>query len=246
MNLNELPNTILYEISKYISLESPYHNKVDIFKDSIILKLACCLELSKYVNEYIDPTSKDGKISENVLKNLRLEKNKWIDEKQVEDWGLCKLDLQHVYFKTLETKKKVVNFYKLQDIKMLSAKKYAYDYTKIHTNPIQLNRLLKLEESFKKISSHLRFDSTKCCLYIKTGKGNPDDIAIVLKEMEFYHTFTDYKKYFIKFMIEYDTIYGYYSRNDISYDAKKMALNKFVIACPEKRHIMPHSLQRFL
>jgi hypothetical protein len=83
-------------------------------------------------------------------------------------------------------------------------------------------------------------------MYIKTGKGNPEEIAKLLKEMEFYHIYTNYESFFSSNIIKYHLDYGYYDRDHISMDAKQQALREFINENPQKLEIIPKSIIRFL
>jgi hypothetical protein len=91
----------------------------------------------------------------------------------------------------------------------------------------------------------MRLDSSACLSYIVKGAGNPEEIARRLKEMDFYHTYTDYKELFDHYTDKYRMEYGYYDRDHISKDAKAVALSSFVKMHPDKTYLIPNSLRRF-
>ena len=110
----------------------------------------------------------------------------------------------------------------------------------------QQQRYHVLSKILEQNSITLRPDSKFCSTYICTGRGNPDEIVKVLKEMDFYHTFTDYNKFFDIITAKYSCEYGYYDRDQISNDAKQRALEAFIEANPSKKYIIPPSLHKYI
>lgn len=239
MSFGDLPKLTLYKIADFLKDETPFRDKVDIAIDAVSLKIAGFNDLAIVLIETLDPTSKDGNFSPILLKNLIFQKNQYITEATAKlTWGLNNDDLA-----ILKPKK---NRYKLQEVKRLSAFKFENSYEKLKANKNQLRRYNILQQVLNSFDMSIRPDSKFCESFIKTGKGDPQCIAKILKEMEFYHLFTEYHRYFNVYKVIYSCEYGYYDRNHISDDAKKKALSEFVKNHPDKLNIIPNSLHRFM
>lgn len=247
MNLNDLPYPALRRIAEYLNEESTFRDKVDIAIDSATLACACVTILSAELNHCIDPSSKNGKLSECVKKNLQLKKQRWINEQTaIKKWGLTLEELKDIPSKLLDPSTRL---YKLQFVKRRSADKFCESYERLgvySSSNKQLERSQVLDKELTKHGLSLRIDSKFCESYIRFGRGDPMSIAKSLKEMAFYHTFTDYLKYFWMYAAKHACQNGYYDRDEVSAEAKKRALTDFVQKYPDKKKIIPESLHRFI
>lgn len=246
MNLNDLPYPALQQIAKYLNEETPFRDKVDIAVDAASLACAGATFLSAELNYCIDPSSKNGKLSECVKKNLQVKKQRWIRETAaVNNWGITSEELKDVPSKKLDNSTRL---YKFQIVKRKCAAKFceSYDRCKAYTSYKQLERSHILDKELTKHGLSLRPDSKFCESYIRFGRGDPTEIAKSMKEMAFYHTFTDYLKYFWMYAAKYACENGFYDRDEVSAQAKQRALKDFVQKYPEKQKIIPTSLHRFI
>lgn len=248
MNLNDLPCLALRRIAEYLNEETAFRDKVDIGIDSASLALVGAKYLSAELNNCIDPSSKNGKLSECVKKNLQTKKHRWISEQTaISIWGLTLEELKDIPSKRLDGFNST-RLYRFQFVKRKCAAKFceSYERFKAYTSRKQLERSQTLDKELTKHGLSLRLDSKFCDSYIRFGRGDPNEIAKSLKEMSFYHTFTDYLKYFWMYAAKYACDQGYYDRDEVSAQAKKRALNDFVQKYPEKQNLIPQSLHRFI
>lgn len=246
MNLNDLPILALRRIAEYLNEETSFRDKVDIAIDSASLAVVGAIDLASELNHCIDPSSKNGKLSECVKKNLEIKKQRWINEQTaIGKWGLTLQELKDIPSKLLDSSTTV---YKLQFIKRKCAAKFSenYERCKAYTSRKQLERSQLLDKELTKHGLSLRPDSKFCDSYIRFGRGDPIEIAKSLKEMSFYHTFTEYLKYFQMYAAKHACENGFYDRDEVSAEAKKRALLLFVEKYPEKQNIIPTSLHRFI
>jgi hypothetical protein len=236
--LDQLPDYALYVIAECIASETSFRDKVDVAIDAAVLAVTCksLEQLTRDINQLIDPMSTDGKLTPDVIDNLKRKKNRRIPAHIAKSsWGLSDDDLASLSFKIVRQKR----MYLLQDIKKVSEVKFDGDCMKLYNS----KRIHKLLDA---LSQPIRPDSNYCMNYIKTGKGNPDDIARLLKEMEFYHTYTAYPQLYWVYAQKYELEYGYYDRDHISSDAKSVALKRFKKKHPDKLHIVPETLLKYL
>lgn len=242
MKLNDLPCLALRRIAEFLNEETAFRDKIDIAIDSAALALVGATYLSAELNNCIDPSSKNGKLSECVKKNLQHKKLSWISEQTAtRTWGLTLEELKDIPSKRPQ-------LYRFQFVKRKCAAKFceSYERFKAYTTSKQLERSQMLDKELTKHGVSLRLDSKFCDSYIRFGRGDPNDIAKSLKEMAFYHNFTDYLKYFWMYAAKHACEEGYYDRNEVSAQAKKRALTDFVQKYPEKRNLIPTSLHRFI
>ncbi len=243
-NPDELPDSVLLKISQYLKDDSPFRDKVDVALESVMLKSAGWpwQRLAGFVVEVVDPSVKDGKLTSVVSRNLSLKKNQHVSAKTAKSvWGLTDDDLISLTFKNKK-------YYKFQDVKMLSAIKFSNNYENLiaFKNLKQKERYKNLQNTFDKYKITIQLDSKLCNMYIKFGKGEPENIAKVIKENEFYHIYTNYLLELEKFMVNYYCEFGYYDVIETSLMAKKNALKDFMKVNSSNRCLIPISLHKFL
>jgi hypothetical protein len=251
MSITILPSLVISKIAEFLHDETPFRDKVDIAIDAASIQVAGLQELSHELTTLVDPSAKEGKLSPIVKTNLSNRKKRVLPAENAKRvWGLTDEDLKYVPARSVYSSKngEPMKIYNIQDIKKTSAAKFSHSYEnlKAYHSQQQLTRFYKLQEVLTQHQLTPRVDSTFCEKYIKTGKGNPEEIAKVLKEMDFYHLHTEYKKYFTFYTAKYGCEYGYYDRDHISGDAKKRALQEFREKFPDKLNLIPQSLHRFL
>lgn len=244
--LPDLPNAVLFVIAEQLTKETSFRDKVDVAIDAASLSCVCKFPLANEVICLLDPMSVDGKLTSEVLENLKRKMNKRVPAQIAKlSWGLSDDDMAHLPNSIISRNNKHVTTYKLQDVKKASERKFQSNGVTLHlhTSVKQLNRTQIL---LNILDQPIRPDSKYCQYYIKTGKGNPQDIARLLKEMDFYHTYTTYPQLYWVYSQKYSLDYGYYDRDHISNDAKCTALRRFKTRHPDKMHIVPQTLLRFL
>lgn len=243
MQFDQLPSLSLSRIAHYLSIETPFRDKDDIACEALNLSLVAkqFKELSEEILHCIDPACKNGQLSPVVLKNIQKLRTRWISLPTANMWGLQLSDLEHIPYKEISGNK----HYKLQQVKRLSEQKFCGSVQQLKSCR-QFQRYKVLENALTEHGVKLRIDSKFCDRFIKTGQGDPNNIAKLLKEMEFYHIFTDYFRFFSACAAKYTCEYGYYDRNHISIDAKKQALQDFIHRNPHQLHLIPTSLHRFI
>lgn len=246
-NPNELPLTALSRIAFYLKDDSPFRDKVDVALDGIMLKAAgwAWKSLAGFVVEIVDPSVKDGKLTSVVTHNLSLKKKKDINTGLAKSvWGVNDSDLENLIFKI----KKGKYFYKLQDVKKVSSIKFSNNYENLiaFKNLKQKERYKYLQNTFDKFRITIQLDSKLCSNYIKFGKGDPENIAKVIKENEFYHIYTNYLIELEKFMVNYYCEFGYYDIIQTTLLAKKNALKNFVKINSPNQCLIPLSLRKFM
>ena len=244
---NELPLTALSRIAFYLKDDSPFRDKVDVALDGVMLKTAGCTwkSLACFVVEIVDPSVKDGKLTSVVTRNLYLKKNKDIKADLAKSlWGLTDADLENLIFKIKKGKK----FYKFQDVKKFSSIKFSNNYENLiaFKNLKQKERYKNLQNTFDKYRITIQLDSKLCNYYIKFGKGDPENIAKVIKENEFYHIYTNYLFELEKFMVNCYCEFGYYDVIQITLLAKQNALKDFMKINSSNQNLIPLSLRKFL
>lgn len=249
MNLTDLPGLIVNKIATYLADETPFRDKSDVVTDCCSLAVAGARHLHQELLMIIDPCTKDRKLSLLVHQNIIIEKNRWILSKTaIETWGVSDEDLHSIPKRMIVLKSKSVNMYRLRDVRRASEAKFegSYEKLKAFNNSQQLERVNRLKKILTQYNISIRLDSKCCDNYIKYNKGDPTNIARLLKEMEFYHIFTNYNKLFNMFAAKYQSEYGYYDRDHVSSDAKKKALKDFVKLQPDRVHMIPSSLHKFI
>lgn len=245
--LHELPGGVLYTIAAFLNKEDPFYDKVDIAINASALRLAGCGALANELIYRLDPLSENGQLTSKVLKNLKNKRNQLISTVSAkETWNLTDDDIGELPMKRSIRNNKITNLCKLQDVKRISANKFSNNYENLFAKKVQKKNCVVLQSLLLRYNVGLRIDSKICQMYIKTGKGNPEDIAKLLKEMEFYHIYTNYESCFSSNIIKYHLDYGYYDRDHISMDAKQQALREFINENPQKLEIIPKSIIRFL
>lgn len=238
MNLNDIPDLAMDVISSFLTKETPYHDKVDIAIQAAILKMAGCKQLADQILYTIDAYSTDSQ----VFQNIQAKKRQWIDKSKAEHvWGLNNDDLSQLPNKKIRSMNKYKIMYPMHLVKRKSAIKFSdsYENLKAYTNKQQIERLNVLKTSLNKYNALLRIDSKLCDLYVKKGNGEPDKIAKHLAEMEFYHLYTNYKKYYAYFTVEHYMNIGFYDWAQITEDAKKRALTEFQNVHHDRLYIIP-------
>ena len=242
-----LPLLAISRIGDYLKDETAFRDKVDIAIDVAALKVAgkCFNGLTCELISYIDPLSSNGEYSPKLMKNIKDNKKRWIVQDIAQrSWGLSSVDLINVQ------KKKNANgiHYRLLQVKRASERKFdgSYERLKAYTSSRHLERYHKLKDALNKYKACLRTDSKSCDKYVQSGKGDPNTIAKVIKEWEFFHLYTDYRRYYTQEAVGYYLEYGFYDWNQIIQDAKKKALKDFVCTQPKKASLIPMSLSDFL
>lgn len=241
--LNDLPLLAINRIAIFLNERGPYRDIVDIAVDTASLKMAGCALLANDLVTQVDAFSKDGKYSTQVLQNIKTQKELWIEKKVAENiWGLNDEDLSHI-----PRKKTRVNTYPLKYVKKLSAIKFNENYALLKTyNSIEhLNRLCYLKQILQKYNASLRIDSKSCDNYIRNGKSDPDRIAKLMKEMEFYHLYTDYKNYISHITVINYIQCGYSDYDQIIEEAKEKALRQFILT-HQDHSMIPESLRYYV
>jgi hypothetical protein len=248
----DLPDLVLVKIAEYIAEESPFRDKVDIILDAINLQRTCkkFKELSPVIIKHVDPFSQDDKLSPIVLKNIKFKFKRYISLNTITNtWGLTSEDISNLRRKTvILSPSKIDYLYRLQDIKKLSIMKFNNRIEHLHefTELNQQERFNALQQEMLKQNISMRPDSKMCESYIRSGKGNLIEIVQILKELDFYHTFTDYCVYYAACAANYYCEYGYYDNSFISSNAKKRALQDFNTNYPDKKNLIPRSLQNMI
>lgn len=242
-------------VASNLAKESLFNDKSDIYREACNIKAvgSCGLALSQDVLRAMDPLSRDGVVSTQVKRHISsLNKRLVSQEAAIKNWGLDREDLEGLAsYKKQDGTKLYKNdgravFYRLKDVRRMSAKKYqSADALLNAIYPGATERIALLIDSLEKHNVTMRLDSAACLSFIVKGAGNPEEIARRLKEMDFYHTYTDYKELFDHYTDRYRVEYGYYDRDHISKDAKAVALASFVKKHPDKTCLIPESLRRF-
>jgi hypothetical protein len=235
-----LPALVLCKIASFLIDDSPFRDKVDVATDAVMLQIAGWKSLSCYVFELVDPCCLDGKLNITVRRNLGLKKNQRMTTSTVKNtWGLTDVDLgQLVATKNLK--------YRFQDVKKLSAIKFENNYDNLQNlkHAKQIDRYKKLISIFQDNKISIQLDSKLCERYIKFGKGDPDHIAQIIKENEFYHMYTNYIIVFEKCMANYHCEFGYYDIVFITLQAKKQVLEDFIKK--NSINMIPISLHKYM
>ena len=238
--LPDIPTAIL---ASFLAKESLFYDKSDVYREACNIKAigSAGTWLAQEVLRAMDPLSKDGVLSPQLKRHISsLNKRMVSHDVAIKDWGLTKNDL------SILTPAHRAVFYKLKDVRSTSANKYHSARALLNSiYPSSTDRIDKLIDCLSKHNVSIRLDSIACLSYIAKGVGNPEEIARRLKEMEFYHTYTDYKELFDHYTDKYRMEYGYYDRDHISKDAKVVALSSFVKMHPDKTYLIPDSLRRF-
>lgn len=233
-------------IAVSLAREGTFVDKSDVYRHACDLKLACLGDLSAEVLRALDPLSKDGVLSPQVRRYVSSLNRRLVSfDEAVRRWGLSAEELDKLAAHKKASSK--ATFYRLKDVRRISAMKHDGNPTRLleRAYPGARERIALLLEELSKQNLAMRMDSAACSSFIESGRGRPEDIARRLKEMDFYHTYTDYKEIFDYFTDKYRVEYGYYDRDHISKDAKALALSAFLKEHPDKRHLVPESLERF-
>lgn len=235
-----LPQLVLCKIASNLTDESPFRDKIDVAIDAVMLQIAGWNSLASYVVEIVEPNCIDSKLSTIVSRNLELKKNQRMPIITAKNlWGLTNVDLdQLVATKNLK--------YRFQDVKKLSAIKFSNNYDMLlnFKHIKQKERYTNLLDILKNNNVSIQLNSKLCERYIKFGKGDPDHIAKILKENEFYHIYTNYVILLEKFMANYYCEFGYYDIINTTLQAKQHALKEF--ANKNSINTIPISLHKFL
>lgn len=243
-HIPDIPASI---IGQTLAREGLFVDKSDVYRHACDLQLACLGDISVEVLRAMDPLSKDGVVSPQVRRYLKSLNRRLVSfEEAARLWGLSAEDLEGLA--TYRKPSSRATFYRLKDVRRLSAQKHDGNPTKLlqRAYPGATERIALLLSALSKQNVPMRLDSAACTSFIERATGNPDDIARRLREMDFYHTYTDYKEIFDYFTDKYRVEYGYYDRDHISRDAKALALSAFMKEHPDKRHLVPESLNRFI
>ena len=255
--LPDIPTAI---VGSFLARESLFYDKSDIYREACNIKAAGSAGhwLSQDVLRAMDPLSRDGVVSPQVKRHISsLNKRLVSHDAAIKNWGLTRGDLSTLTAQlTAHNKQDGAKndnvgaaravFYRLKEVRRMSANKYHSALallTKIY--PGATDRIALLLDRLSKHNVPMRMDSSACLSYIVKGVGNPEEIARRLREMDFYHTYTDYKELFDHYTDKYRMEYGYYDRDHISKDAKNVALASFVKKHPDKTYLIPDSLRRF-
>jgi hypothetical protein len=245
--INDLPDMVLHKIAYYITEETPFRNKSDVVKDSCCLAIAGIAQLSNEILFVLDPSANGNKLSPLVHKNILIENNKWISINIATNvWGVTEENMTGLPKRQLILKSTTV--YRLRDVRKISEMKFDGSYEKLKTfnTKQQLKRLTLLKKAVNEYNISIRLDSKCCDNYIKNNRGQPENIARLLKETEFYHIFTNYNKLFGILAGKYYSEYGYVDHDHVNIDAKKKALNDFIRDKSNKIDVIPKSLFRFI
>jgi hypothetical protein len=110
-------------------------------------------------------------------------------------------------------------------------------------------RKRELELCLKQRGCELRSDSVLCREYIENKKGDCREIAVIMEEMKFYHTHTDYSTIYQEIANRQKEYLGSYDAESVSESAKRFAFekwkSKFPASCVAKlRHELPNSLRK--
>ena len=103
---------------------------------------------------------------------------------------------------------------------------------RINTKQLKSNeRKMILINELSKVGCELRNDSKLCSAYIENNDGNPVYIAGIMCEMKFYYKHTQYERILdnlIDDAKEEQYYHGeYYDYNELSMEAKEIAITKF-------------------
>lgn len=240
-----LPDIPTFFVASFVAKENLFNDKSDVYRGACNLNLASLKDLSYEVLRAMDPLSKDGVVSLQVKKYISsLNKRLVSEELAIKDWKLSNDDLAKL---CVQKKPGGATFYRLKDVRRASAIKHQENTIALLEKvfPGANERIAQLLSHLSKHNVPIRLDSTACVAFITKGVGNPDEIARRLKEMDFYHTYTDYKNIFDYYTDKYRVEYGYYDRDHISSDAKALALASFLKKNPDKIYLVPESLKRF-
>lgn len=101
---------------------------------------------------------------------------------------------------------------------------------------IRLQRHDELVEKLGQRGLELRSDSRLCSAYIENGKGDANEIANIMHEMDFYHRYTDYRQIYREIWREEKEYAGWCDPDEVSLMAKSEALRSFALGrtdCPD-------------
>jgi hypothetical protein len=88
-------------------------------------------------------------------------------------------------------------------------------------------RRRELEICLKQRGCDLRSDSVLCREYIESGRGDCHEIAVIMEQMKFFHTHTDYANIYREMARKQRDMLGCFDSDDVSGCAKTLALEKW-------------------
>ena len=236
-NIQNLPNELLMIIRDYLDYKDIYHTCKQYFKTHLNYSLVC----KSMYNIFMLNSKKYENMS-------NIESKEFINRKKcINTYGLIENDLDIIYGnKKHRTFKHKDSIYNMVRVMKLSYKKYGiYDnFIKINEQKeleIKLNeeriengkknRRLTLINMLKKYNLPLRDDSILCDNYIYENIGNPEEIVIIMVEMNFYFNCTNYSTLIYNYISNYvddrrNYSYGYYGHQSLSQSQKNMLSEK--------------------